>query len=93
MATATASKPCRRWGRWLLRQLEHVLAIIGLGTLVYCACFHVSRITSYSMKPTLRGEDMKSGDLVLTERVSYCFRRPRRWEVVAFLRRRTACKS
>ncbi len=36
------------------------------------------------MAPTLRGHDWQSGDLVLTERVSYWFRRPHRWEVVAF---------
>ena len=36
------------------------------------------------MAPTLRGHDWQSGDLVLTERVSYWFRRPHRWEVVTF---------
>jgi signal peptidase I len=72
----------RRWVRWALRQLEHCLALIGLGTIVYFSCFDLSRVTSGSMKPTLIGEDVKSGDLVLTERVSAWFRHPRRWEVI-----------
>jgi signal peptidase I len=72
--------------RWLFRQLEHALALIGLGTLIYFTCFDLSRVTSGSMKPTLQGEDVKSGDLVLTERISYWFRRPRRWELIAYKR-------
>jgi signal peptidase I len=72
--------------RWGLRQIEHCLALIGLGTVVYFSCFDLSRVTSGSMKPTLRGEGLKSGDLVLTERVSGWFRQPRRWEVIAFRR-------
>lgn len=76
----------RRWRktRWLLRQAEHALALIGLGTLVYFACFDLSRIVSNSMAPTLRGENWQTGDLVLTERVSYWLRQPRRWEVITF---------
>ena len=77
-------KPHRRPVRWLLVQLEHVLALVGLGTLVYFTCFNLSRITSDSMAPTLRGNDRRAGDLVLTERVSRRFRQPRRWEVIAF---------
>ena len=81
------SKPrYRRWIRWILRQVEHCLALIGLGTIVYFSCFDLSRVTSASMKPTLLGEDVKSGDLVLTERVSPWFRRPHRWEVITFRR-------
>lgn len=78
------ARPRRRWGRWLLRQVEHCLALIGLGAVVYFACFDLSRIVSGSMAPTLRGEEWPTGDLVLTERVSYWLRRPRRWEVVTF---------
>jgi signal peptidase I len=80
----TETKPRRRWFRWILRKLEHALALIGLGTLVYFGCFDLSRIASGSMKPTLQGESVKTGDLVLSERVSYWFRRPRRWELVAY---------
>jgi signal peptidase I len=76
----------RRWRKtcWLLRQGERVLALIGLGMILYFVCFDVSRITSDSMAPTLRGQDWQSGDLVLTERISYRLRRPRRWEVITF---------
>jgi signal peptidase I len=70
--------------RWLLGQVEHALALVGLGTLVYFTCFNLSRVTTDSMAPTLRGSDRRTGDLVLTERVSLRFRQPRRWEVVAF---------
>ena len=51
--------------------------------LVYFGCFGYSRITSGSMAPTLQGEDWEGGDRVLTEKVSYWFRKPRRWEVMA----------
>ena len=36
------------------------------------------------MSPALQGETWETGDLVLTERVTYWFRKPRRWEVVKF---------
>ena len=38
------------------------------------------------MSPTLLGTSAENGDRVLTERVSYYFRKPKRWEVVAFRR-------
>ena len=85
-AIVTASRPQCRWFRWIARQLEHALALIGLGTLIYCACFNLSRITSDSMKPTLRGQSTRTGDLVLMERISYWFRRPHRWELIAYRR-------
>src|SRR5512140_1934777 len=73
----------RRWGRWLLRQFEHCLAMFGLGTLVYLGCFELVRMTSDSMAPTLQGTSWDNGDWVLSERVSGWFRNPRRWEVIA----------
>jgi len=76
----------RRWINWIFRPVEHCLALIGLGTIVYFSCFNLSRVTSCSMKPTLLGEDVKTGDLVLTERVSLWFRRPCRWEVITLRR-------
>jgi signal peptidase I len=72
----------RRVLRWLLRQAGRVLAVVGLAALVYWTCFDYSCIVSESMKPTLRGTDGLDGDRVLTERVTYWFRQPRRWEVV-----------
>jgi signal peptidase I len=77
-------RPRRRWVRWLFRQSEHALALFGLGAIVYVGCFDLSRMTSSSMAPTLWSDDWRDGDLVLTERVSYWFRGPRRWEVVTF---------
>jgi len=70
--------------RWIQRKIEHGLAAFGLGMLIYFACFRVSRITSDSMAPTLQGETAEEADLVLTERVSYWFRQPRRWEIITF---------
>ena len=78
---------CSRCFRWLWRQAVRCLAMIGLGTVVYCTCFNVSRVTSGSMSPTLQGTSWRDGDLVLTERLSYRFRAPRRWELVAFRNR------
>ncbi len=83
-AAAAKTRTRRRWPRWLLRQVEHCLALVGLGMLVYCTCFHVSRIVSDSMAPTLRGQNWQTGDLVLSERVSYWLRSPRRWEIMTF---------
>jgi signal peptidase I len=79
-----STQPRWRKTRWLLRQAEHGLALIGVGMLLYFACFDLSRITSDSMAPTLRGHDWKSGDWVLTEKLSYWLRGPRRWEVITF---------
>ena len=83
--TANASRrPRRRVFRWILRQIERGLAVFGLGMLIYFTSFHVSRIATDSMAPTLEGEKSETADLVLTERVSYWFRQPRRWEIITF---------
>ena len=58
--------------------------LFGLGTAVYFGCFDLSRVTSDSMKPTLRGQDWHHGNLVLSERVSWWLRRPRHWEILTF---------
>jgi signal peptidase I len=76
-----------RWLRWGLRLSKTGLAIFGAAALIYFSCFEVTRIASGSMAPTLRGEDWKTGDLVLSEKVSFWFRTPRRWEVVSILSR------
>jgi len=72
----------RRPIRWLLRQAERFLAVIGLASILYLGCFDYSRIVSESMRPTLQGSNWDEGDRVVTEKVSYRFRRPRRWEVI-----------
>jgi len=74
----------RRIVRLLFRQTERCFALIGLATVVYYLCFDYSRVVSFSMQPTLRGENWEDGDRVLTEKVSYWFRQPRRWEVITF---------
>ncbi len=72
---------------WTLRQVEHVFAALGVVLLAYHGCFELAVVTSGSMAPTLQGESVKDGDWVLTEKVSYRFREPRRWEVVSFHRK------
>src|SRR5262249_14016866 len=52
----------------------------------YHCCFYVSRNTSWSMAPTIQGTSWENGDWILTERVSYRFREPRRWEVMTIRR-------
>ncbi len=71
--------------RRLARSLEHGFAILGVVFLAYHVCFNLSVIVSGSMAPALNGESRQDGEWVLTEKVSYWFRAPRRWEVVTFL--------
>jgi signal peptidase I len=63
------------------RMAERVLAAFGAAMLLYLLCFDLSVVTSGSMAPTLKGSGLDDGDRVLTERVTYWFRSPRRWEV------------
>lgn len=72
--------------RRLCRHLERALALIGLSIIVYHGCFHSSRVVSPSMQPTLLGTSYEDGDGILTEKVSYLFREPQRWEIIAFRR-------
>jgi signal peptidase I len=44
----------------------------------------ISVIVSSSMQPTLAGTSADNSDRVITEKVTYCFRAPRRWEVITF---------
>jgi signal peptidase I len=79
------SQPARpSWRRRLFRFAERSLAVFGLVVLIFITCFHYSRMTSGSMEPTLWGENWKKGDQVLSERVTYWFRKPHRWEIVLF---------
>jgi signal peptidase I len=68
----------------LLRWGEHVLAATGACLLIMLICFDVSVVVSGSMSPTLQGSNWENGDCVLTEKVSYWLRPPKRWEVVTF---------
>jgi signal peptidase I len=75
----------RRIFRRALRWTERFLALCGLVLLTYHLGFNLSAMSSGSMGPTLQGTNAHNGDWVLTEKVSYWFRKPRRWEVVTFL--------
>jgi signal peptidase I len=83
-AEASCQGAVRRWVRWSYRQAQRVFALIGLGVVLFFLCFNYSRVTSHSMKPTLQGTNWATGDRVITEKVSYRFRKPRRWEVITF---------
>ncbi len=74
------------WLRWTWRQVERCLALIGAACLVYMAGFHYSCVVSHSMRPTLQGTSVTNGDRVLTEKISFYFRDPRRWEVLTIRR-------
>ncbi|HOX05816.1 MAG TPA: signal peptidase I [Planctomycetota bacterium] len=80
-----AARPRRSLVRRLLRWAERTLALCGLAFIVYHVGFDLSAMSSDSMSPALAGTNARNGDWVLTEKVSYWFRRPRRWEVVTFL--------
>jgi signal peptidase I len=92
MTTATARNdikrpPRRRLPRRIrvaVRWIERSLAIFGLVALSWLT-IDVSVIVSQSMSPALQGTDVDTGDRVLTEKVSYWFRRPHRWEVITFV--------
>lgn len=81
---AATSTPRRSWWRRLLRWAERVLAGFGGLTLIYLCFFDVTAIVSESMKPTLVGTPTTQRDYVLSERITYWFRAPRRWEIVGF---------
>ena len=74
----------RSWKRRCFEQVRNALAIFGLVFIIYHLCFRVSVISSGSMGPTLSDEGQPGSDWLLSERVTYLFRNPRRWEVVQF---------
>jgi len=74
----------RRLTGRLYRLARGCLALLGLLFLIYHLGFDLSQIVSPSMSPTLQGTTEDNGDWVLSERVSFRFRKPRRWELVRF---------
>ena len=72
----------RRIMRCGFRWTRNVFALIGFGFVTFTLCFDASVIVSESLKPTLKGTGIDNGDWVLSEKMSYWFRRPHRWEVV-----------
>ncbi len=83
---ATASPTRSSLRRRMFRLVERVFAVIGLFGVLGYFMFDFSRITSESMAPTLRGTDWETGDRVLSDKLTYLFRSPCRWEVVAIRR-------
>ena len=81
--TAGRSRRARRLRR-LLRLGEHLFAVVGLVLVVYHCGFDLSRMVSGSMSPTLQSSGPDDGDWVLSEKLSYLVRAPRRWELVEF---------
>ncbi|MEQ8667797.1 MAG: signal peptidase I [Pirellulales bacterium] len=79
-------RPDVRWFRWSIRHVERCFALIGVMCVVYMAGFHYSCVVSSSMRPTLQGSNASDGDRVITEKFSYYFREPRRWEVLTIRR-------
>ena len=71
---------------WIARKVRTFFAVVGIVLSLYHLGFHYSCVTSPSMSPTLQGTSFDDGDWVLTERLSYMLRDPRRWEVVTIRR-------
>lgn len=70
--------------RRVLRSTERVLAIAGFFLILYLAGFELTRIDSNSMAPTLQGRGTPDSDWILTEKFTYAWREPKRWELMAF---------
>lgn len=73
-----------RFARGIWRWAERGFAVFGLLVAIWWLTFDISIITSPSMTPALQGTNLDNGDRVFTEKVSYYFRAPRRWEVITF---------
>ncbi len=75
-------------GKRLLRRVfcfaRNVLALVGFLFIIKQVFFNLSVVVSGSMMPTLQGDGGPNSDWVLSEKVSYLFRKPKRWEVVWF---------
>jgi signal peptidase I len=85
MSNATATAPAKlRWTLRVYRWLRGCLAMFGLGVILYSISIDLDQILSPSMSPALQGTSSADGDWVLSEKVSYWFRKPRRWEIVCF---------
>jgi signal peptidase I len=76
----------RRILAWVARKIRLFFAAVGILFTLYHLGFQYSCVTSNSMAPTLQGTSFENGDWVLTERLSYWMREPRRWEVLTIRR-------
>lgn len=68
----------------MARAVEHALAVVGGGFILYHLFFDLSVMTSPSMAPTLQGSSLTNGDWILSERLTLLFRDLQRWEIVTF---------
>lgn len=64
--------------------MRNLLTLIGAMTVLHCLLFDISVVVSSSMSPTLRGNNRHNGDWVLSEKLTYRWRAPHRWELVQF---------
>ncbi len=69
----------------ILRWTERILALTGLAFLLFFLTCDLSIMYSGSMQPTLKGTSVYNGDWVLSEKPTYWWRNPRRWEVVTMI--------
>ena len=83
-APANAKQVLRLRMSRLFRAVERAFAILGVLFLVYFLCFDLSVMISGSMSPTLAGDGKDGSDYVLSERITYWFSNPKRWNLVAF---------
>jgi signal peptidase I len=67
--------------RRFLRGAERVFAVIGLCFVIYHLGFELTVMTSGSMAPALQGTSYSNGDRILVEKITGCFRTPKRWEI------------
>jgi signal peptidase I len=77
-------KKIKSFARAMFRFARNLFAFIGLILVVYYLFFNVTVIYSDSMSPTLKGNETSERDYVLTEKISYLLREPRRWEIVRY---------
>ncbi len=72
--------------RRLYRLPKYALALLGVVMILYQCLFQMSRVSSHGMAPVLQGPNWRDADRVLTEKISYRFCRPRRFDVVTVRR-------
>jgi len=84
VAITLTRRSWRELGGSVLRFARSLLAAIGLAFILFHLCFSLSVVVSGSMAPTLKGNGVPGSDWVVSEKISYWFRHPRRWEVVQF---------
>jgi signal peptidase I len=82
-AIAKTPPTTRRLLGRLYRFAVGTFALLGVATVVRPFLCDISTIASGSMAPTLQG-DARAGDWVLSEKVSFWFRDPQRWDIIQF---------